>query len=127
MIKTIKNKATADTPEILFDKEKNIFQITGRSLPENAHDFYKPFVEWMKDYAKEPNDSSVFEINLDYFNSSSIKQLLMLFMAFESIKNIAGKKVKILWVYNEDDDLNKIKGREFESMLSIEFEFKEIV
>ena len=123
MQKLLKYKATSDTPEIIFDSIENKFQIIGRSLPENPYDFYKPIIDWMTEYSKEPNSSTQIEINLEYFNSSSIKQLLQIFMVLEKIKK-DGKDAKIIWYYNEDDDLNKIKGREFESILSIPFEFK---
>jgi len=123
MQKPLRYKATADTPEILFDIAANKFYIIGRSLPENSYEFYKPIIDWAQEYSKEPNASTVLEINLEYFNSSSIKQLLLVFLALEKIKK-DGKETRIVWYYSEDDDLNKIKGREFESMLSIPFEFK---
>jgi len=123
MQKTLKYKATADTPEIIFDSIKNQFQITGRSLPENTHEFYKPIIDWMNEYSNTPNPSTEMEINLDYFNSSSIKQLLLLFMILEKMQK-NGNVVKVIWYYSEDDDLNKIKGKEFESMLNLNFEFR---
>lgn len=123
MLKTLKYKATADTPEVLFDISGNKFQLTGRSLPENTHDFYKPLIDWMNEYSSNPNPSTELEINLDYFNSSSIKQLLLIFMVLEKMQK-NGNVVKVVWFYTEDDDLNKIKGKEFQSMLNLSFEFK---
>ena len=39
---------TEDTPEIILDPEQNIFKISKISVPENALDFYKPVLEWIK-------------------------------------------------------------------------------
>jgi hypothetical protein len=118
-----KIKSTEDTPEILFNRESNEFSITGRSLPEDAYAFYRPVIEWVTDYVKEPNSSSELKICLEYFNSSSVKQILNLIMLFEGIVK-SGKKAKIIWCYSEGDDLMEIKGLEFESMVEIPFEFK---
>ena len=123
MQKLLKYKSTSDTPEVLFDKANGTFHIIGRSLPENSYEFYKPIIDWTQEYSKDPNSKTELEVNLEYFNSSSIKQLLFIFMSLEKIKK-AGKEVNVIWYYTEDDDLNKIKGREFESMLSIPFEFR---
>ncbi len=116
-------KATDDTPSIEFNRESNKFAITGRSLPEDAFNFYEPAANWMRSYAKEANASSELLISLDYFNSSTVKQLLTLFSLFEEI-NKSGKQAKIIWCYAEGDDLMEIKGEEFQSMLDLPFELR---
>jgi hypothetical protein len=119
----LKLKGTEDTPEVSFNIDSNKFTISGRSLPENAHDFYRPIVDWLKDYSEKPNSSSELVIALEYFNSSSVKQLLEVMRLFEVIAK-TGKETKIIWCYSEGDDLMEIKGLEFHSMLNIPFEFR---
>ena len=51
---------TEDTPEIILDPEQNIFKISKISVPENALDFYKPVLDWIKNYAESPNVQTVF-------------------------------------------------------------------
>ena len=118
-----KLKGTEDTPEVLFNKEINDFRITGRSLPEDAFAFYDPIITWMSDYVKEPNPISELIISLDYFNSSSVKQVFDLISIFEEIIK-TGKLAKVIWCYSEGDDLMEIKGLEFKNMVSIPFELK---
>lgn len=125
MEKVFKLKATEDTPKIVFDRAKNEFSISGRSLPEDPSEFYKPVIAWMENYVQAPEPYTELRITLDYFNSSTIKQMLMLFMLLEDIIK-KGKEVKIAWCYNEDDELMEIKGREFKSMLNIPFELVKI-
>ncbi len=125
MEKPLRLKTTEDTPQIIFDQEKNEFSLSGRSLPENASSFYLPVIRWMQEYIKDPNPATELNINLDYFNSSSIKQIMQLFMLLEELVK-SGKEAKVVWCYNEDDDLMKIKGREFQSMLSIPFELTSV-
>lgn len=123
MENSIKIKATEDTPDVIFDRNSNEFRLSGRSLPEDAFAFYDPIIKWLNDYSKLPNDNSVLTVSLDYFNSSSVKQILELISAFEGIIR-SGKSAKIIWCYAADDDLMEIKGMEFQSMTNIPFEFQ---
>lgn len=123
MENSIKIKATEDTPDVIFDRNSNEFRLSGRSLPEDAFAFYDPIIKWLNDYSKSPNDNSILTVSLDYFNSSSVKQILELISAFEGIIR-SGKSAKIIWCYAADDDLMEIKGMEFQSMTNIPFEFK---
>ena len=43
-------RGTTDTPKVLFDPDNNIFEISGRSLPEDVITFYQPVIEWLDDY-----------------------------------------------------------------------------
>lgn len=125
MEKQLKLKETEDTPVVVFDTDKNEFSLSGRSLPEDAAGFYRPLIAWMREYAKSPNEQTEFQVKLQYFNSSSVKQVLDLLVILEEI--IAnGKQAKIIWCYSEDDDLMEIKGREFQGMLNVPFELKVI-
>ncbi len=124
MEKILKLKGTEDTPEVSFNKETNEFFLKGRSLPEDAFTFYSPILNWMTAYIKEPNKTSELIITLDYFNSSSVKQVLSLISLFEEIIK-SGNEAKIIWCYSEGDDLMEIKGLEFKSMvINIPFELR---
>ena len=121
MLKALQLKGTKETPEIHLDKESNTFKLSGRSLPEDSFQFYQPILEWMKEYIKDPLPSTELVVQFDYFNSSSIKQLLIFFKLLETIVS-QGKEAKIVWNYEEDDDLMEIKGKEFKRMLSVPLE-----
>ena len=121
MEKIFKLEGTEDTPQVVFDISKNEFSLSGRSLPEDAASFYKPIIAWIANYIKNPNPSTEFRINLEYFNSSSVKQIIVLLIQLEEITK-TGNEIKIVWCYNENDDLMEIKGSEFKSILTIPFE-----
>ena len=119
-------KAAEDTPEVNFNKDSGEFSLSGRSLPEDAFAFYGPVKTWLKEYIKQPANRSDLKISLDYFNSSSVKQILELILLFEEI-SVSGKNASIIWCFYEGDDLMEIKGKEFESMVDkIPFEFRMI-
>ena len=75
MPKPVIIEASFKTPEVIFDKANGIFQIRGRSICENAHEFYKPLYNWLIEYFENPNDETKLIFNFDYLNSSSLIQI----------------------------------------------------
>ena len=118
---------TKNTPEVILDP-KGIIKITGRLIPENAEDFFKPIEEWINEYFKNPADITTVEIRLEYFNSTGTAYLLNLIHKITYIhlhKNT--KKFKINWYYNDEDEDMLEKGRFFSSDLDVPFNFIKIV
>ena len=58
-------KGTEDTPSIILDKKNGIFEISGRSLPEDSAEFYKPVIEWIKAYSSDSNPGTDFTFKLE--------------------------------------------------------------
>lgn len=112
-------EGTADTPKIILDKGNQIFEISGRSLPEDSAEFYKPVIEWIANYAKQPNSSTGFVFKLEYFNTSSSKLILDVLSALEDIEGM-----KIEWCYMEDDEDMEEAGKEFAELVEIPFEYR---
>ncbi|MGF1635458.1 MAG: DUF1987 domain-containing protein [Cyclobacteriaceae bacterium] len=112
-------EGTEDTPKILFDKGNGIFEISGRSLPEDAAEFYHPVIDWIKRYGSEALDETIFVFKLEYFNTASSKLILDTLSALEDIDG-----VKIHWYFFEDDEDMEEAGEEFSELIDLEFEFK---
>lgn len=110
---------TEDTPKITLDKASGTFEISGRSLPEDAAGFYAPVLNWIESYKKEPNPSSLFNIKLEYFNTASSKLILDILSKIEAIPG-----AKIAWFYFEDDEDMQEAGQEFSELVEVPFEFK---
>ena len=43
---------TNETPKVILDREKNVFEFSGNSLPEDVSNFYSPILSWFTEYAK---------------------------------------------------------------------------
>ena len=108
-----------DTPKIIFDKSNGIFEISGRSLPEDSAEFYRPVLEWLRNYAKEANSKTDFVVKLEYFNTSSSKLILDV---LSTLEDISGATVQ--WYHHEDDEDMEEAGQEFSELVEIPFEFK---
>ena len=107
------------SPEVKLSLDGSI-SIKGRSMMEDSLRFYKPIHEWTNHYIKHEKKDINIIVDLDYFNSSSAKQLLKLFM----IIDIDDASNKIIWVYPSDNEFIKDRGEEFEIMLDITFEYQ---
>jgi len=40
-------EATPKTPKVVFDPNENLYEISGRSLPENVVKTYDPVIKWI--------------------------------------------------------------------------------
>lgn len=111
-----------ECPTIIMDKDKNMFEIHGQSLPEEAISFYSPVIDWFEQYAKDPLPLTVIKVQLDYCNSSSTRALADLFDVAEEIAG-HGNKTEIHWIYMEDDDDMLEVGKEFQEIIKVPFIF----
>lgn len=112
-------EGSEDTPKIILDSKNGIFEISGRSLPEDTAEFYAPIMEWIERYSNQPNPETSFTFKLEYFNTASSKVILDILNSLEEIEN-----VKVHWFYSEDDEDMEEAGQEFSELVEIPFEFK---
>jgi SiaC family regulatory phosphoprotein len=118
-------KGTDDTPDIKFLKEENVISISGMSMPEDVKAFYKPIVKWLEDYFKNPNENSIVNFNLTYFNTASSKMILDILYIFKKAIN-NGYKVNITWSYDEDDEEMLETGQDYTEIVDIPMNFREV-
>ena len=118
--KNIELEKKTDTPLVNFQAQEGLLEIRGRSLPENAESFYRPLLDWVSAYVAIAPLHTTFSLDLEYFNSSSVKQVLSLLIKLEEL-TAAGKEAEVIWKYNEDDELMEMKGRELASIVELPF------
>ena len=111
-------EGTDETPEIILDKENNKFEYLGKSLPEDVKEFYFPVMNWIDEYAKEPNKKTTVTFKMEYFNSASSKQILDILAKFEGIHN-DGHEVEVLWYYFDDDEDMEDAGDAYQEIVNI--------
>ena len=115
---------TEDTPEIMFDPMVGAFSIRGRSLPENAYNFYRPLIEFLESSVDQIKKAGNFEFHLDYFNSSSGRFIYEMLTIIEEKAKPSSFKVK--WVVDKDDESMIEKGEELKSLVDVPFEIEKI-
>lgn len=120
-METIKILGTDDTPTVILDADNDIFEISGRSLPEDVTAFYDPILNWLDEYATSPNAKTVFTFKLVYFNTASSKLLLDILMKLEEMHE-DDKDILVKWYYPEDDEDMQEAGEEYADIVDIPFE-----
>ena len=118
----LKQEGSAKTPEVEFNPSGELL-LKGRSIPENSIEFYKPLIEWIESYSESPNSSTVLNVQLEYFNTSSSKCILDVFKKLESI---TGSEVSVKWYYEEDDEDMLEAGEDYEAIIDLPFEMIEV-
>lgn len=99
---------TYDTPDIVFEPEQGIFEISGRSLPSNTYEFYTPVMNELMRYTENPKASSLFKFKMDFISSSSTKIFQQIFHELDKLHE-RGFKVVVNWYYKfGDDDMKEL-------------------
>lgn len=114
-------QATEDSPRIELDAQNNVFIISERSLPENSVLFYQPVIDWLTEYKKSPNTQTTFEFKLEYFNTSSSKQIAKILLILEEISKKS--EVLVKWFYAENDRDIHSSGIRYSKLINIKFDF----
>jgi hypothetical protein len=102
----------SDTLPSVELKNNGSLKLVGRALPENAYDFFRPIIVWVKEFSAEEIN---IEINLEYFNTAVSKQLHDFLKAIE--ENPHNKKINLKWLYEEGDDEILESGEIYEELM----------
>lgn len=117
-------KDTPYFPEVNFDYEKGICEISGESYMEDCYIFYFPLIEWINKYCSE-NKNLVFNIKLTYFNTQSSRMILKILETLGEFK-MRGGKPTVNWYYlkNDPDMIGEVE--DFEKDTGIEINLVEV-
>jgi SiaC family regulatory phosphoprotein len=114
---------TKNTPLVKYFEPIKTLEINGESYPENAVEFFKPLLAWLREFCLETNEPVVINLKLTYFNTSSSKCLLDLLNVLEDFHQ-QGKKIQVTWSYQASDEDMMESGQEFAEGLAVPFELK---
>lgn len=120
-MEALRIEATNDSPGIILDREGNFFEISGKSLPKDVHQFYKPVFDWLDEYRTNPKPFTRLNFKLTYFNTLSSKIILDIMMILEEMKE-EGHGVLVRWNAPAKDEDMQQAGREYQALVNIPFE-----
>lgn len=118
-------KETPRTPSVSFDPESGLFEIKGKSIPENSTGFFGPLLEYMDNYCKKPAERTVLVVKLEYFNTSSTNRIHSLFKKFDRLYKDQ-YDVQIRWFCESGDENLRDAGSDFKAMMQVPFEIVEV-
>lgn len=118
----LKIEGSAKTPTIEFNGSGELL-LKGRSIPENSIEFYKPILDWIENYGSTPQDKTIVNVQLEYFNTSSSKCILDVFKKLETLTDT---NIEINWYYEEDDEDMLEAGEDYQAIIDIPFKMIEV-
>ena len=113
--------ATDKTPQINFEKDGNLL-IRGNSYAEDTNKFYQPLINWLNTQIENQIDFKTLTFDLNYINTSSIKQLLIIII---KINAKLTTKIAINWLYEKDDNDLQATGEDLQELCNTKFNFIE--
>lgn len=106
---------THRTPEIKGAFNEGKVSIIGRSLPEDAKDFFLPFRDWLQELYLSEISTIKFMLELEYFNTATSKIIIDMLINLEKLKD--QKEVSVVWAYDADDVEMLETGEDFAALL----------
>lgn len=119
-------EATDNSPRVVFDPARNVFEMSGESRPENVDKFYSPLIHWMESYSQEAahqttgSKKATLDLKLEYFNTSSSKFILNLLAIIRDIQSKNKGVFEVRWFYDKYDLDMKEAGEEFIRLLNLQ-------
>lgn len=116
---------THKTPRIQLNMDNGEFMISGRSIPEDAREFYEPVKKWLENYFRRETPATTFLFEIYYFNTASSKMILDIFYI---VKHAVEKKheVKVIWGVEKNDEEMLEAGEDYAAIVNIPFEYRTI-
>lgn len=111
--------ATDKTPEVRFIPAEGLLEMRGCSIHENADRFFRPLLEKVELYAKQPARTTLVRLMLTYFNSSSAKYVLDLLKVLDETHASGTGKVSLEWYYDEGDLDMQEAGQDYKGLLDM--------
>jgi len=117
-------ESTKSSPEINLNPSGTL-KFKGRSIHENAQEFFDSVIEWIEEYIDEPADTTFVDIQLEYFNSATAKYIIIMLQKLKEVR-LKDKKYFVNWFYEEGDEDILERGEYFASVLDMDFNFVEM-
>ena len=121
-MENLRLEATSVTPFVFFDTDIGVLELKGRSSPDNSLGFYSPIIQYIDNYLKGPVDSLKINVNLEYFNTSSLKCIFQMLKKLTDI-NENGAELVVNWFYEEEDEDMLETGEDIADLLDLDFNF----
>ena len=117
-MKNLEQEGSFKLPSLSLNANSGVLELAGKSIPERTSEFYDPVLAWIDEYSQSPKEETIFNVKLEYCNSSSTRYLMDILERLERIFK-EGKKVTVNWYYEEDDEDMLDLGQSYSVPLTI--------
>jgi hypothetical protein len=113
-------EAKEDTPFVSLDSNAGVFKFSGKSYPENVHEFYERIMQYLEEYNSKPKENTILSFEWIYYNTATSKTIVNIIKSLKKVK-LNGGKLSILWNCKTSDELMIEKGEELKEILDVDF------
>jgi hypothetical protein len=115
---------THKTPKIEF-LTNGKFSISGRGMATDPKLFYKPVLEWVDNYLKNPSTLTEISIIMEYTQSGDVKIISEILRKFRPLAD-TDHKISINWYYENGDADQKELGDSIAKSVKLPFNLIEL-
>lgn len=116
---------TTRTPRVQLDPITGECHFTGRSIPDNSVEFYKPIFDWISNFLASAPKRIAIVIRYDYYNTSTAKCLVDIFRKLQEAHQSGIVAVNVTWEYEPGDEEMQESGEEYKASVQFPFTTKE--
>lgn len=115
--------STDKTPSVRFMAEEGRLQVSGKSLLDDAVDFYTPVIKTLQHHLSTSSLPVMVDIYLIQIHPGSAKCILDLLKSLET-SHTENKQVLINWYYEKGNKDMYLAGENYQSLLNLPFNLK---
>jgi SiaC family regulatory phosphoprotein len=109
------------TPEV--EMRIGFISMEGNSYPSNTEKFYKPIINWLKDYIKTFPEYTEVHLKFEHMDSPTVKSIYEIIKILKPSEKGKLTNTEVFWYYDLQDDETLDKGRLISDHLKMNFTF----
>ena len=117
--------ATKTTPFVRYRQDSSMLYIIGRSIPEDASEFYKPVLGLLQNLKQHCPKTITTVFQFEYFNTHSSRSLLNILRKLDETKS-NGTQAKVFWLCDEEDREMVEYGEDLRHLVNVTIEIIEL-
>jgi len=117
---------TPNSPFVNLSVEDCIFQIKGNSFSDNLSEIYDKVVDWIDKEMPKIDCPIECKFSFYVFNSVTYKNTLLIMSKFSELQE-KGKKIKVVWYYDKEDEDSLAIGEDIQELFNFPVEIIETI
>ena len=98
-----KIESTNKSPYIFCEARTGTLEISGRSIPFEPKEFYKPMHEWINSYCLTPAPITIFSLRFEYLNKPTRKEITAMLYKLRDLNQSGKSEVSVNWYCDKED------------------------
>ncbi|MFY0594349.1 DUF1987 domain-containing protein [Roseivirga sp.] len=115
--------STSGSPGVLLKAQTGECAFTGYSIPQNNKEFYRPILNWLKEYAEQPAEQTCLTMQMEYMDNASRKVFANILNDLKSLHQKHLTKVTVAWYFKPGNEDMAELGKRLQAETSLNFSY----